>query len=91
MSQLLNFKRGVARLCKLRILVPEVENLRHIMPRKTAFALIFCSGASLLFGQEQSATALSHQVKDIFERAQSGGQDSRHRRAQRNLRYRIFY
>jgi serine protease Do len=39
------------------------------MPRKTAFALIFCSGASLLFGQEQSATALSHQVKDIFERA----------------------
>ena len=69
MSQLLNFKRGVARLCKLRILVPEVENLRHIMPRKTAFALIFCSGASLLFAQEQSATALSHQVKDIFERA----------------------
>jgi len=69
MSQLLNFKRGVARLCKLRILVSEVENLRHIMPRKTAFALIFCSGASLLFGQEQSATALSHQVKDIFERA----------------------
>ena len=69
MSQLLNFKRGVARLCKLRILVSEVESLRHIMPRKTAFALIFCSGASLLFGQEQSATALSHQVKDIFERA----------------------
>jgi Trypsin-like serine proteases, typically periplasmic, contain C-terminal PDZ domain len=53
----------------LRILVSEVENLRHIMPRKTAFALIFCSGASLLFAQEQSATALSHQVKDIFERA----------------------
>jgi len=69
MRQLLNFKRGVARLCKLRILVSEVENLRHIMPRKTAFALIFCSGASLLFAQEQSATALSHQVKDIFERA----------------------
>jgi len=69
MSRLLNFKRGVARLCKLRILLSEVENLRHIMPRKTAFALIFCSGASLLFAQEQSATALSHQVKDIFERA----------------------
>jgi serine protease Do len=69
MSRLLNFKRGVARLCKLRILVSGVENLRHIMPRKTAFALIFCSGASLLFAQEQSATALSHQVKDIFERA----------------------
>ncbi len=69
MRQLLSFKRGVARLCKLRILLSEVENLRHIMPRKTAFALIFCSGASLLFAQEQSATALSHQVKDIFERA----------------------
>ena len=69
MSRLLNFKRGVARLCKLRILVSGVENLRHIIPRKTAFALIFCSGASLLFAQEQSATALSHQVKDIFERA----------------------
>jgi serine protease Do len=69
MSQLLSFKRGVARLCKLRILLSEVENLRRIMPRKTAFALIFCSGASLLFAQEQSATALSHQVKDIFERA----------------------
>jgi serine protease Do len=60
------------------------------MPRKTAFALIFCSGASLLFAQEQpaktgrdrvkdtfqramaqaeSAAAVSHQVKDIFERA----------------------
>src|SRR5713101_6550623 len=39
------------------------------MPRKIAFALIFCSGASLLFAQEQSATAASHQVKDIFERA----------------------
>ena len=69
MRQLLSFKRGVARLCKLRIFLSEVENLRHIMPRKTAFALIFCSGASLLFAQEQSATALSHQVKDIFERA----------------------
>jgi len=69
MSRLLNFKRRLARLCKLRILLSEVENLRHIMPRKTAFALIFCSGASLLFAQEQSATALSHQVKDIFERA----------------------
>jgi serine protease Do len=33
-----------------------------------AFALVFCSGASLLFAQEQSATAISHQVKEIFER-----------------------
>lgn len=34
-----------------------------------AFALVFCSGAGLLFAQEQSATAISHQVRDIFERA----------------------
>jgi serine protease Do len=34
-----------------------------------AFALAFCSGASLLFAQEQSASAISHQVKEIFERA----------------------
>src|SRR5213595_2449179 len=34
-----------------------------------AFALSFLSGGSLLFAQEQSATAISHQVKDIFERA----------------------
>jgi serine protease Do len=34
-----------------------------------AFALICCSGAGLLFAQEQSATAISHQVRDIFERA----------------------
>jgi serine protease Do len=34
-----------------------------------AFALVFCSGAGWLFAQEQSATAISHQVRDIFERA----------------------
>jgi len=34
-----------------------------------AFVLLFCSGAGLLFAQEQSATAISHQVRDIFERA----------------------
>ncbi len=33
-----------------------------------AVALVFCSGAGLLFAQEQSATAISHQVRDIFER-----------------------
>src|SRR5213596_296061 len=32
-----------------------------------AFAAVFCTGAGLLFAQEQSATAVSHQVKDIFE------------------------
>jgi serine protease Do len=34
-----------------------------------AFALVFCSGAGLLFAQDQSASAISHQVRDIFERA----------------------
>jgi serine protease Do len=34
-----------------------------------AFALFVCSGAGLLFAQEQSATAISHQVRDVFERA----------------------
>ncbi|PYL61659.1 MAG: hypothetical protein DMF24_06535 [Verrucomicrobia bacterium] len=33
-----------------------------------ALALTFLSGGSLLFAQEQSATAISHQVKEIFER-----------------------
>src|SRR6266581_4135158 len=33
-----------------------------------ALALIFCSGGSLLFAQEQPATAISHQVKEVFER-----------------------
>ena len=34
-----------------------------------AIALALCSGASLLFAQEQSATTISHQVRDVFERA----------------------
>jgi serine protease Do len=37
--------------------------------RALAFALLFCSAVGLLFAQEQSATAISHQVRDIFERA----------------------
>jgi serine protease Do len=34
-----------------------------------AVALVFCSGASLLFAQEQSASAISRQVREVFERA----------------------
>jgi serine protease Do len=34
-----------------------------------AFALVFCLGAGLLFAQEQSATAISHQVRELFEQA----------------------
>jgi len=37
--------------------------------RLAALALIVFSGGTLLFAQEQPATAISHQVKDIFERA----------------------
>jgi serine protease Do len=34
-----------------------------------AFALLFCSGAGLLFAQEQSAATISRQVREVFERA----------------------
>lgn len=34
-----------------------------------AFALVFSLGAGFLFGQDQSASAISHQVRDLFERA----------------------
>jgi len=34
-----------------------------------AIALALCSGAGLLFAQEQSATTISHQVREVFERA----------------------
>ena len=34
-----------------------------------ALALVFCSGAGLLFAQEQSASAISQQVREIFARA----------------------
>jgi serine protease Do len=34
-----------------------------------AFALAFCSGAGWLFAQDQTATTISHQVRDVFERA----------------------
>jgi serine protease Do len=71
MSRLSDFKLGVIGPTSrgLRGLVSHAKSLGFVMPRKATFALIFCSGASLLFAQEQSATAISHQVKDIFERA----------------------
>jgi len=34
-----------------------------------AFALVFCSGAGLLFAQDQSASAISQQVREVFARA----------------------
>jgi serine protease Do len=91
MSRLSDFRRGrQLGSGRLRSLVSRVKSLRLVMPRKAAFALIFCSGATLLFAQQQSAkptgdkgremferamaqaasaTAISHQVKDIFDRA----------------------
>jgi serine protease Do len=39
------------------------------MVRKAAFALVFCSGAALIFAQDQSATSISREVKDVFERS----------------------
>src|SRR5258705_2946875 len=34
-----------------------------------AFAVVFSLGAGLLFAQERSATAISHQVRELFEQA----------------------
>src|SRR6266545_1882144 len=92
MSRLSDFRHGIARRASrgLRVPVSQVKNLRLVMSRKAAFALIFFFGSSLLFAQEQatkkgsdrvrdtferamaraeSATAVSHQIKDVFARA----------------------
>jgi serine protease Do len=44
---------------------PRLGSKRHAI----ASALFFCAGAGLLFAQDQSATTISHQVRDVFERA----------------------
>src|SRR6266545_4553843 len=71
MSRLSDFRHGIARRASRRLRVPvsQVKNLRLTMPRKAAFALIFCFSASLLFAQEQAAKKGSDRVKDVFERA----------------------
>jgi serine protease Do len=71
MSRLSDFKRTTARFGSggLRIIALRAKNLRHIMSRKTVFALIFLSGASALCAQQMSPEAISHHVKFIFERA----------------------
>src|SRR6266540_1921828 len=71
MSRLSDFRHGIARRASRRLRVPvsQVKNLRLTMPRKAAFALIFCFSASLLFAQEQAAKKGSDRVKDAFERA----------------------
>ena len=37
--------------------------------RAVVFALVFCSGAGLLFAQDQSVSAISQQVREVFARA----------------------
>jgi len=70
MSRLSDFRHGLVRLPSrgLRVPASQVKNLRLIMPRKAAFALIFCLSASLLFAQEQAAKKGSDRVKDTFDR-----------------------
>jgi serine protease Do len=92
MSRLSDFRHDTGRRASrgLRVAVSQVKNLRLVMSRKAAFALIFWLSAGSLFAQEQSAktsgektkerferaiiraesaTAASHQIKDIFARA----------------------
>jgi serine protease Do len=71
MSRLSDFRprRRQLGLGGLRSPVSHVKSLRLLMPRKAAFALIFCSGATLLFAQEQPAKATRDKAKDMFERA----------------------
>jgi serine protease Do len=53
----------------LRSPVSHVKSLRLLMPRKAAFALIFCWGSTLLFAQEQPDKASGDRARDMFERA----------------------
>src|SRR5438094_3971031 len=67
MSRLSDFRNGVVGR-GLRVPVSQVKDLRLIMPRKAAFALIFCFSASSLFAQEEAAKKGGDRVKDTFER-----------------------
>ena len=69
MSRLSDFKTLRRQLGGLRSLVWHVKSLRLVMPRKAAFALIFCLSASPLVAQEQSAKATSDKTKEMLERA----------------------
>ena len=52
----------------VRIFVPSAAFVRFFASLGIT-ALILCSGASLVYAQEQSATSVSHQVREIFERS----------------------
>ena len=69
MSRLSDFRTLRRQLDGLRSLVWHVKSLRLVMPRKAAFALIFCLSASPLVAQEQSAKATSDKTKEMLERA----------------------
>src|SRR5213595_2727935 len=59
MSRLSNFNRA-----------PEFRfRFRFMPPFRLAFALSFLAATSLVYGQEESATAVSRHVKEVFERA----------------------
>lgn len=53
----------------LRGLVSHAKSLRLVMFWKGVFALIFWSGATLLFAQEQPANGTPNKVRDVFQRA----------------------
>src|SRR5436190_9871080 len=76
MSRLSDFRNGVVRR-GLRVPVSQVKNLRLIMPRKAAFALIFCFSANSLFAQEQAAKKGSDRVKDTFERVMAQAESAK--------------
>ena len=71
MSRLSDFRNGVVQPPErgLRVPASQVKNLRLVMSRKAAFALIFCLNASSLVAQEQSAKATGDKTKNMFERA----------------------
>src|SRR5438093_601795 len=69
MSRLSDFRTLRRQLGGLRSPVWHVKSLRLVMPRKAAFALIFCLSASPLVAQEQSAKATSDKTKEMLERA----------------------
>jgi serine protease Do len=71
MSRLSDFRQELGRRAShgLRVPVSQVKSLRFIMSYKAAFALIFCSGASLLLAEEQSAKANADKTKEMFQRA----------------------
>ncbi|PYL10006.1 MAG: hypothetical protein DME34_01360 [Verrucomicrobia bacterium] len=68
MSQPSDFSGQVAQLSKLRSCGSQVENSRHIQFCRFVCAVVFFGAAGFVSAQEQSATSISQEVKDIFAR-----------------------